>query len=1043
MLFQRLFSRKEKGRVVETQKTQTEKNPVSTRNQSNTSASVLRPTKTNPSPVLTVDDKVLARVLVALETKNVLEIERLIKGNKKLPYCKLETGRKRVFFLSQALLKQLPLQGVEAIFRANPSALTNPDDNGMTALHHACMVPTKIDVIKFLVSELKRLGYDIGQLAAKDGWSVIHTACSVGMLPQNSFLYILKHSMKVLSKTTHEKKSTPLHLAINGFKRRSPQEREVILQEILKAYPFSITALNSDNLTPVDIAEYEAKRGKINSDTVELLWQVQNIVTRTYNSRVQIEQRLAICQTMLSISDSDDDSSSAVMSNELSNFESNMSETLKFAIRQNTLAHIERPLLLLLRNKFKTEQELRDLISSKRKEFAMKLSKPELYSECEELRQQVEVLDEQLKRELEAKVPFEIQITRKALRERLQSDIHMLPMNDVSLQYLKVCTNHFSVENRIGKGGFGEVFHAYDTQEGVRYAVKTTATEIVNDPSLRREVEILSRVFHPNIIRLFGFYIPPGARSPQYLVFEYAAGGSMRDVLSCEAGRKALDWSKRLSAAVGVASALNYLHNGLQQSIAHHDIKPENIVFTETLDRAILIDCGISKVLKKNAVDFTKTKGGTPFYLPDDYTEDTPYDEKCEVFSFGLVKRILLIGKMPKNLADRVDLLKEGSLEPDPLGGSWPPNVLAAFLQLTTQCIRKYPIDRPPIKSAYEDLMNMNEVAEKSVKLTALQMETINNSLNESRMLSRVSRQLDAMGFCYCSPNQEKRGLHCPGKLHFQCSECFNNYVLDYLGEEIYCLDASCNCTEPYTLEELHRHVKQSIFCRHVEMHLKNRELANLRNHEVMMKEMGSGFNRLMTSVSAVYKDELKCPLLALLVPFHSSGKSSLVRRGLREWAERKTKKTFNMYFLCAHDYSCIDTPILVEAEQEWVRIVTPLLRAAILGLSDAVHAGVANIRIPTVNHALGQKEILDCLSILDEILVDATEHNELEVKSFYNRMQDGTIFSSESYQFLSTLANHPKNTGWKREMLQAERQGELAWVKKDNEEQWKKGYRN
>ena len=189
--------------------------------------------------------------------------------------------------------------------------------------------------------------------------------------------------------------------------------------------------------------------------------------------------------------------------------------------------------------------------------------------------------------------------------------------------------------------------------------------------------QVLAQVFHPNVINLLGFFVPPDGRSPEYLVYEYAGVGTLAERVSNDENRRSMTWSIRLTAAVGVASGLNYLHHGLpDQTVFHHDVKPEvsecsrlheheikchlppfaselhtylqNIVFSETLDRVILIDCGISKVLKESqAASFKKTMAGTPFYLPDDYTEDTPYDEKCEVFSFGMVLRVLLSGKMP------------------------------------------------------------------------------------------------------------------------------------------------------------------------------------------------------------------------------------------------------------------------------------------------------------------------------------------------------------------------------------------------------------
>lgn len=86
-------------------------------------------------------------------------------------------------------------------------------------------------------------------------------------------------------------------------------------------------------------------------------------------------------------------------------------------------------------------------------------------------------------------------------------------------------------------------------------------------------------------------------------MYEYAAGGSLESLLKNEKGRKALDWRKRLNASISTLSALKYLYS---KDCSHRDLKPDNICFTEHLDRVILIDFGLSRLVLDGS-DFSKS----------------------------------------------------------------------------------------------------------------------------------------------------------------------------------------------------------------------------------------------------------------------------------------------------------------------------------------------------------------------------------------------------------------------------------------------------
>ena len=339
--------------------------------------------------------------------------------------------------------------------------------------------------------------------------------------------------------------------------------------------------------------------------------------------------------------------------------------------------------------------------------------------------------------------------------------------------------------------------------------------------------------------------------------------------------------------------------------------------------------------------------------------------------------------------------------------------------------------------------MQLEADAENSVVLTEKQEETINTTLNESRQMSRASRRLEATGLCFCSQTP-KHGLYCPAKVHFQCSECFNKYVVDCLGEEIYCRE-TCSCHEPYTLDELHHHLRRSILCRHIESLMRNRELSAYKqaNHRIM-DEIGAGFERVMTGVTNLARDELQCPLLAVLIPTRSDRKRSATYRAMRSW-KTTTTKTFFLYFLCAHDRSLVQAPIRVDASRDWVKRVAPFLRAALVGLTIAVMAVGLPVSIPMMDSDRQGEKITENLEVLDQMLVEVSGSEprmERDMQQVLQAMQGGSAqkLSSTSYQLVAELANQTGNTAWRERMVLAERKGELAWVRIENERKWRHG---
>ena len=166
----------------------------------------------------------------------------------------------------------------------------------------------------------------------------------------------------------------------------------------------------------------------------------------------------------------------------------------------------------------------------------------------------------------------------------------------------------------LGRGAFGEVFKGLalppkDTEPGgsvaaIRLAVKRMNTAVMRldhaedsrasfITSFRREIHVLSRLRHPNIVKLIGFSEPCLERQePPCLVYELLALGSLSSQLKDDVRAALLPWQTRIDILLQISTAINYLHCHNPGFPAYHrDIKADNIALSADYTSK-LIDCG-------------------------------------------------------------------------------------------------------------------------------------------------------------------------------------------------------------------------------------------------------------------------------------------------------------------------------------------------------------------------------------------------------------------------------------------------------------------
>ncbi|MFC9326545.1 serine/threonine-protein kinase [Kitasatospora sp. NPDC057015] len=242
---------------------------------------------------------------------------------------------------------------------------------------------------------------------------------------------------------------------------------------------------------------------------------------------------------------------------------------------------------------------------------------------------------------------------------------------------------------KIGRGGFGVVWEAFDAKVGRPVAVKVISEENATDErEVRRfvaEARTVGNLSHPHIVTLYDLGEVRGAGfATHYLVMELVRGSSLAEVLRGGLpGRElALRWAGQ------VCGALDAAHRA---GVVHRDIKPENIMITEAGEAKVL-DFGIAR-LETQAAGLTSTGSviGSPHYLAPERWSGGPVDGRADLYALGCVLYQLCSGEKPFTADNAVTLMYQHLNDtPDA-----PPGVEPELAALVLQLLAKAPADRP------------------------------------------------------------------------------------------------------------------------------------------------------------------------------------------------------------------------------------------------------------------------------------------------------------------------------------------------------------
>ena len=275
---------------------------------------------------------------------------------------------------------------------------------------------------------------------------------------------------------------------------------------------------------------------------------------------------------------------------------------------------------------------------------------------------------------------------------------------------------HYRIEAKLGEGGMGVVYRAFDTHLDRAVAIKILRADATSSPERKRrfvqEAKAASALNHPNIVHIYDISSSDGT---DFIAMEFVPGKTLDQLI----GKCGLPLRDTLKYSIQIADALARAHSA---GIVHRDLKPANVIVGED-GRVKLLDFGLAKLTESvpdldgatatmAAPETPQTEEGTIVgtvaYMSPEQTEGKKIDARSDIFSFGSVLYEMVTGRRPFHGANRISTLSAIlHVEPQP-PGELAPEVPTELEKIIARCLRKDPDRRAQhagdIRLALEEL---------------------------------------------------------------------------------------------------------------------------------------------------------------------------------------------------------------------------------------------------------------------------------------------------------------------------------------------------
>src|SRR6266568_7298672 len=216
----------------------------------------------------------------------------------------------------------------------------------------------------------------------------------------------------------------------------------------------------------------------------------------------------------------------------------------------------------------------------------------------------------------------------------------------------------YELQQRLGRGGMGEVWKAYDTHLQRYVAIKLLHADLQIDPSFiarfEREGRVIASLHHPNIVQVHVLRVVRPQKSEHriaYLVMDYVEGQTLESYIAkTSTVRKFPSPTEIVHLFTSISLAIDYAH---QQGMIHRDLKPANILLDKhnttrnPMGEPVLTDFGVAKLLGVSSTTLSAAQSGTPLYSSPEQARGYPGSERSDLYSLGVILYEMVTGVVP------------------------------------------------------------------------------------------------------------------------------------------------------------------------------------------------------------------------------------------------------------------------------------------------------------------------------------------------------------------------------------------------------------
>ncbi len=272
-----------------------------------------------------------------------------------------------------------------------------------------------------------------------------------------------------------------------------------------------------------------------------------------------------------------------------------------------------------------------------------------------------------------------------------------------------VLSHRYEIVRRIGRGGMGDVYEAFDLALRGRVALKVVRPALAGDRGVmdrfQREVQLSRRVTHPNVCRVFDFgRHRDGRRDITFLTMELLGGETLESRIR-RAGR--LTAEEALPLVRQMAEALDAAH---EVGVVHRDFKPANVMLVPAREggtRAVVMDFGLALSLEPEADALVLSSGslvvGTAAYMSPEQANGSEATRASDVYALGVVVYEMVTGQRPHVGRSPVELLVNRLSEAPVAPGLRNPDLPGRWNRVILRCLEKDPTRRFPTAGEVAD----------------------------------------------------------------------------------------------------------------------------------------------------------------------------------------------------------------------------------------------------------------------------------------------------------------------------------------------------